>query len=160
MGNAADHTTGVQCKMLYDGTPEGSAFSYRLRMSKEQATTSFANKDYKGTEWEVSVIDLNDPTAGPQVIGRVLLEDDAGSQGIASFKNFHEHIACTPCDAYYESTTITGPFVLEPPGVMVKTATVEPPEEFKRGTTTPYTCRKFRTTHEGGLTTASRRDLG
>lgn len=134
---AAALTTGTQCKLDGFTVDDGSAFVYRIHMSNSHASSMYDGQLYSGTEWEVVVTDLS--THEVFVLGRVLLEGDTQSQGINLWTNFHEHLGCTPCDAFYESTTVTGPFIREPQGAhKISRVYVEPPKS-------EYTCRLFRT---------------
>merc|ERR1712125_288584 len=135
-------TSGTQCKLPAD-MREGQAFVYRIRMSNASATSLFDGTTYHGTEWEVTVTDLQNGFTF--VLGRVVLTGDTASEGIEVWKNFHEHIGCTPCDAFYEKTTVTGPWILEPKDVHeVKAGFVEP--------LNPATsCRHYRVTSLSGL---------
>jgi len=139
---AASLTTGTQCILPAD-MQEGQAFVYRIRMSNPSATSLFDGKTYRGTEWEVTVTDIQNGSAF--VLGRVVLEGDTTSEGIEVWKNFHEHLGCTPCDAFYEKTTVTGPWILEPKGVHeVKEGVVEPLDA-------STSCRHYRVTSLSGL---------
>jgi len=119
-------TTGTKCRTDNFPVQEGNAFVYRLRMSKPSATTEYDGKVYQGTEWEVLVTDLQRDEVF--VLGRVLFEGDTESEGVRVWKNFHEHMGCVPCDAFYERTTVTGPFILESQGVhTIGAGHLEPP---------------------------------
>lgn len=111
--SAAD-STGTTCNVGYSALQGGEAFVYRLRMTKGAAEAKYAGMWYFGSEWEVSVKDLTNQQQS--VLGKVLLEGDTKDQGIETISHEHEHLGCTPCDAFYEKTSIHGPFVLQPAG--------------------------------------------
>jgi len=140
---AAGLTTGTKCISAYVEKVEGQAFVYRIRMSNATAEAQYDGTVYHGTEWEVEVLDLGKQTKF--VLGRVLLQDDTGSEGIDTWKNFHEHIGCTPCDAFYEKTTIHGPFIINPSGLHTITA------GYTHGLNAKYTCRLHREVALGDL---------
>ena len=45
-------------------------------------------------------------------VGRVFLEDTF--EGVSRLGAFHEHIGCTPCNAFFESEIRRGPWVDQP----------------------------------------------
>lgn len=129
----------------YQAQPTGQAFTYRLRMSNPEAESELDGKTYRGAEWELSVRDGNGDNEF--VLGRVLLEGDTANEGIDRWRNFHEHIGCTPCDAFYEKTTVQGPSILQPEGVhRIKRG-------FVQGIPSKFTCRLHReVARDDGLT--------
>jgi len=147
---AAGKTTGAKCELKVATMAEGQSFEYNLKMTNPKAETTFdtlGNGDlvtYYGTEWAVFVTDVSTPNNSPFLLGRVLLEDDEPTQGIEVYKSFHEHIGCTACDAFYERTTVTGPFINAPAGVQILSGKTE-------SIPSKYTCTRHREFSLGGL---------
>ena len=54
------------------------------------------------------------------LVGRQLLAGSSG--GLERMTAFYEHLGCTLCDAFYARVARQGPWVLEPPGVLLKGA--------------------------------------
>ena len=52
--------------------------------------------------------DDSSANAAAQVVGRMFWENTFA--GIDRFGAFHEHIGCTPCDAFFESEVRRGPW--------------------------------------------------
>ena len=52
------------------------------------------------------------PSATPMVLGTVFFQETF--EGVSRLGAFHEHIGCTPCDAFYESEIRRGPWVAAP----------------------------------------------
>jgi hypothetical protein len=138
-------TTGTQCKLDFQDGHSDASYFYRLRMSNPDASVSYNDVTYSGTEWEVTVTTERESSRETIVVGRMLLQGDASTSGIEVYKSFHEHIGCTSCDAFYEQTIVTGPFILEPQGIHTVTAGSVEPLDSK------YLCRLHREVHLGGL---------
>jgi hypothetical protein len=140
-------TTGVQCKLPVSKQDYSAdvSYLYRLRMSNKDASVTYNDEVYKGTEWEVTVAIDRGSSAPAEtiVLGRVLLQGDTPTTGISTYKSFHEHLGCTACDAFYEQTIVTGPFMLEGNHKVVS-GSVEPLKS-------QYQCRRHREYHIDGL---------
>jgi hypothetical protein len=110
-GISAGRTTGTQCSVsLGSAASVGENVTLRLYKRTAAATATWNNKSYPGSEWEIAY--LRGGQTSWTVFGRMLLESTTG--GINRLNNFHEHVGCTPCDAFYENTVISIPEVLAP----------------------------------------------
>merc|ERR1711871_1620267 len=108
------NTTGTQCSLPWS-ISEGDAFQFRFFQSANGTTLddpSGFGFMYTGSEWTLTATKLNEKDAQPIVVGRMFFEDTF--EGISSLGAFHEHIGCTPCDAFYESEVRRGPWVRSP----------------------------------------------
>jgi hypothetical protein len=131
-------TTHLRCEAnMAMGT--GQVFAYHIRRTNVSTSVSYDNNTRLGSEWEVIAQDIKNNVL-PMAVGRVVLEGIGCEYGINRLKQSHQHIGCTPCDLFYESTTVTGPFITEPAGVhSVRSAATEPP------VITSTSCELFRT---------------
>jgi len=124
-------------------------FVYRVRMTSKSAVTTFEGSTYTGTEWEVSAQDLSHKNLageGHMTVGRVILVGNADVYGIKTMSQAHEHIGCVPCDMFYESTVVSGPFVQDPVGVhAIRSAEGGAPP------LTAHSCELFRMSSLGGF---------
>jgi hypothetical protein len=116
------NTSGTQCSIQVT-LSEGDRLRFRLRRMVADVTyvdhAMPAHAPYSGSEWELSATKLSggcglSPWSGncTLVVGRMFWEDT--HSGISRFGAFHEHIGCTPCDAFYESEVRGGPWVQSP----------------------------------------------
>jgi hypothetical protein len=141
-------STGMRCTAnIIMGS--GQVFEYRLRSMAPNSPATLsddaAGVEYRGTEWVVTAIDLSQPSE-VKVVGRVVLVGNSDQFGIKKIRQSHEHLGCTPCDLYYESTIVSGPFIMDPPDAhVIKKAMGEPPE------LTMESCELFRVSHLGGF---------
>jgi len=136
--------TGMRCTA---GIAMSSAqlFSYRIRSIAESATGTLDGNSYVGTEWEVTAEDLTQ-TSPVMTVGRVILAGNSAVYGIKEMRQSHQHLGCVPCDLFYESTIVSGPFINDPVGVhVVRSADGEPP------LLTSESCELFRISSMGGL---------
>jgi hypothetical protein len=141
----AGSSSGVDCGLSV-AVQDGSAFVYRIHKSSDEETTEYDGVIYAGPEWVINVRDMN--TGSVYTIGRFITEGFGPQHGIVDFSSSHEHLGCAPCDAYYQATRVTGPFVLRPAGVhYIQTAETAHPRE----TDTKDTCRMQRAVGLGGL---------
>lgn len=120
-------------------------FAYRIRKVAESSTGTLAGNSYVGTEWEVTAEDLTQ--ASPvMTVGRVVLAGNSAIYGIKKLGQSHQHIGCVPCDLFYESTIVSGPFIEEPVGVhAVRSANGMPPP------LSSESCELFRISSMAGL---------
>lgn len=120
-------------------------FAYRIRSIAESATGTLDGNSYVGTEWEVTAEDLSQ--ASPvMTVGRVILAGNSAVYGIKAMRQSHQHIGCVPCDLFYESTIISGPFINDPVGVhVIRSADGTPPP------LTSESCELFRMSAIGGF---------
>jgi len=137
--------TGMRCTApIQMGSRQ--VFAYRLRSIAESATGTLAGSTRSGTEWEVTAEDLTD-SSPTMTVGRFILEGNAAQYGIKSLRQSHQHLGCVPCDLFYESTIVSGPFINDPPGVhVIRSADGQPPP------LTAESCELFRMSAIGGTT--------
>jgi hypothetical protein len=142
-----DRTTHLRCEADM-AMGSGQVMRYEIRRTHTNQTVSYNNATRTGVEWEVLAKDIKNNI--PEVtVGRVVLEGEGSEYGIKGLKQSHQHMGCTPCDLFYESATVTGPFITEPAGVhAVRSADTEPP------VITSTSCELFRTSsyNEPGTT--------
>ena len=131
------NTTGTQCGVAME-LSGGDGVRFRLWQSAPNATLADPlgmGLDYHGAEWTLTATLLDSRRghgpdgrtlaalsraagtaaaveAAPIVVGKMFLQDTYS--GIGRFSAFHEHIGCTPCDAFYESEVRRGPWVDAP----------------------------------------------
>jgi len=129
--------TGMRCKAGI-AMSSSQLFAYRVRSIAESATGTLDGNSYVGTEWEVTAEDLTQ--ASPvMTVGRVILAGNSAVYGIKDLRQSHQKIGCVPCDLFYESTIISGPFIEDPVGVhVIRSADGQPP------TLTSESCELFR----------------
>jgi len=108
---ASGLSTGVLCSIDV-GMDNNMGFVYRIHKSKDDQRVNYDGSEYMGTEWQINIHDTT--TGGFYVLARVILEGNAAHNGIRNFASTHQHLGCSPCDAYYQATRVTGPFVLQP----------------------------------------------
>lgn len=100
------NTTGTQCSIKLPITT-GDSFRFRLHRAEVNVTYPFDGHMYKGDVYALEV------TRGPSIqtfnVGRIFFEDGDGG-GVTRLGAFHEHIGCTPCNAFFESEERTGPW--------------------------------------------------
>lgn len=104
-------TTGVRCEVnmaMYDG----DGFVYRLALVSGEAAAEFEDAVYRGAEWLVVLRSLS--TGNEVPVGRIVLEGNTHANGIERFSILHTHLGCTPCDAFYQSAVVSGPFIVRP----------------------------------------------
>jgi len=136
--------TGMRCTAAI-AMSSNQLFAYRLRRVADTATGTLEGNSYVGTEWEVTAEDLSQ-SSPIMVVGRVILAGNSAVYGIKSMRQSHQHIGCVPCDLFYESTIISGPFIQEPVGVhAVRSADGTPPP------LTSESCELFRISSIGGF---------
>ncbi len=115
------NTSGTQCSVtLDDGIADGESFKFRLYRAAAYGSTltppvaDGCGLSYTGSIWQLDAVRF-DPS-GAEVktytVGKVFLEETHG--GIVRFSAFHEHIGCTPCDAFFESEVRRGPWINAP----------------------------------------------
>jgi hypothetical protein len=115
------NTSGTQCSVtLDDGIADGESFKFRLYRAAAYGSTltppaaDGCGLSYTGSIWQLDAVRF-DPS-GTEVktytVGKVFLEETQG--GIVRFSAFHEHIGCTPCDAFFESEVRRGPWINAP----------------------------------------------
>jgi hypothetical protein len=125
------NTTGVQCSADVPSLTDGQTLRFRLRQTASNATFSEPQQGlgltYHGAIWELTAtvfhsesrISRNgshgddENSSSSLLVGRMFWERTPG--GLSRFGAFHEHIGCTPCHAFFESETRTGPWVGAPP---------------------------------------------
>ena len=114
------NTSGTQCSVSLDeGIADGESFRFRLyRAAAYGATLTPPAPDgcgltYTGSIWQLDAVRV-DPAGESKtyMVGKVFLEETQG--GIVRFSAFHEHIGCTPCDAFFESEIRRGPWINAP----------------------------------------------
>lgn len=143
--NTCKRHTHVRCEATMAMNSK-QVFAYRVRQSNTTAMGTLDAHLYPGTEWEISAQDLQDSTLPPMTIGRVMLAGLGGEHGIKSLGQTHQHIGCVPCDLFYESTIVTGPFINIPHAShAVRSADGSPPD------LTADSCELFRISALGGF---------
>merc|ERR1719356_783114 len=112
--SASGLSTGTLCSIDV-GMDNGMGFVYRIHKTKDEQSVNFDGATYMGSEWQINIHDTT--TGGFYVLARVILEGNAAHNGIRNFAATHQHLGCAPCDAYYQATRVTGPFILQPKNV-------------------------------------------
>lgn len=116
------NTTGVQCSLALP-IQEGQGFRFRLFRDKNSSTLHDPlgmGLTYQGSEWVLTATRVDGALTASEgartnatvEVGRVFLEDTLA--GVSRLGAFHEHIGCTPCDAFYESEIRRGPWIDQP----------------------------------------------
>ena len=125
------NTTGVQCSVPMR-LNESDALRFRLHRTAAVATFSEPSQglglSYQGSEWslEASRVGADGAVEGsPVIVGRMFWQGTFG--GIDRLGAFHEHIGCTPCEAFYESELRTGPWIEAPQRRTVRRIGFAPP---------------------------------
>jgi hypothetical protein len=139
-----ERNTGMRCTAGI-AMSSSQLFSYRIRSVAESATGTLDGNSYVGTEWEVTAKDLTQDSV-VMTVGRVILAGNSATYGIKDLRQSHEHMGCVPCDLFYESTVVTGPFIEDPVGVhVIRSADGQPPQ------LTSESCELFRVSSLGGF---------
>lgn len=124
-------------------------FEYRIRKVADADQGILESNVFMGAKWEVYATDVTqkvDSNTRMTVVGRVILAGNSEKNGIVKLWQSHEHIGCVPCDLFYESTIVSGPFIQHPVGVhVVRSAKASPPS------LTAESCELFRISSLGGL---------
>jgi hypothetical protein len=142
-------TSGTRCTAKV-GVRDGQQFVFRLYKINQDAEVSYDDTSYKGTQWEVRIID---PFQGANyILGSIITESNCPSRelGITYFGSSHEPIGCVPCDAYYQAMRSSGPFVLQPRGQHELKQASEKLYSAEAGTTPESGCEMSRVVALGG----------
>eukprot|EP00041_Stephanoeca_diplocostata_P018679 m.393369 g.393369 ORF g.393369 m.393369 type:complete len:340 (+) comp21087_c1_seq21:223-1242(+) len=130
------NTTGTQCSVSVP-IGDGTGFMFRLRQVNPNTTYTDPNDSnhvvYSGSIWNLTVV----PGTPTQPRHTRVAESDAILLGSVFFERtfglvdrlgaFHEHIGCTPCDAFFEGERRFGLTVNAPDTRTTSAITFNPP---------------------------------
>jgi hypothetical protein len=109
----AGHSTGTICTANVKVDSFGT-YVYRLVQREGTRKVEYDAATYIGAEWEVRIMEQSSGVVW--VLGTIVTEGTSNMSGITHFSATHEHLGCSPCDAYYQAIRATGPFILNPRG--------------------------------------------